>query len=109
MPNSYGARNWLKEKAMHLYEVLRRPLITEKNADLQALGKYAFDVAEGATKPQVKQAVEKAFKVKVTAVNMMNVHSKRKRLGRRIIQTQSWQKAIVTLKPGDKIEFFESV
>ena len=94
---------------MHLYEVLRRPLITEKNAALQALGKYAFDVAEEATKPQVKQAVEKGFKVKVTAVNMMNVHGKNKRLGRRIVQTQSWQKAIVTLKPGDKIEFFESI
>ena len=94
---------------MHLYEVLRRPLITEKNAGLQALGKYAFDVAEDATKHQFKQAVEKPFKVKVTAVNMMNVRGKQKRLGRRIVQTPSWQKAIVTLKPGDKIEFFENV
>ena len=94
---------------MHLYEVLRRPLITEKNAALQAFGKYAFAVAEDATKHQVKQAVEKAFKVKVTAVNMMNVRGKQKRLGKRIVQTQSWQKAIVTLRPGDKIEFFESV
>jgi len=94
---------------VHLYEVLRRPLITEKNAILQSQGKYAFEVAGEANKYQVKQAVERAFKVKVTAVNMMNVRGKQKRLGRRIVQTPSWQKAIVTLKPGDKIEFFENV
>ncbi len=94
---------------MHLYEVLRRPLITEKNADLQALGKYVFEVAGEATKPQVKQAVEKAFKVTVTAVNMMTVTGKTRRIGRRQVQTQSWKKAIVTLKPEDKIEIFEGV
>ncbi len=94
---------------MHLYEVLRRPLVTEKNAALQALGKYAFDVDEVATKPQVKQAVEKAFKVSVTAVNVMMVPGKTRRIGRRAVKTQSWKKAIVTLKPGDKIELFENL
>jgi large subunit ribosomal protein L23 len=84
-------------------------LITEKNAALQAQGKYAFDVAREATKNQVKQAVEKAFKVQVTAVNVMNVAGKTKRLGRREVTTQSWKKAFVTLKPGDKIEFFENL
>ena len=94
---------------MHLYEVLRRPLITEKNATLQAQGKYAFEVTGGASKPQIKQAVEKAFKVKVSAVNVMTVSGKTRRVGRRQVLTRSWKKAIVTLKPGDKIELFEGV
>ena len=94
---------------MHLYAVLRRPLITEKNTILQAQGKYAFEIAREANKPQIKQAVEKAFKVKVLAVNVMTVPAKTRRVGRRQVLTQSWKKAIVTLKPGDKIEFFEGV
>jgi large subunit ribosomal protein L23 len=94
---------------MHLSEVLRRPLITEKNTDLQAQNKYAFEIAEGANKPLVKQAVEKAFKVRVTGVNVVRVPSKTRRVGRRQVQTSPWKKAIVTLQAGDKIEFFEGV
>ncbi len=94
---------------MHLYEVLRRPLITEKGAALQAQNKYAFEIASGANKPQVKQAVEKAFNVKVIAVNVMRVRGKTRRVGRRQVLTPSWKKAIVTLKLGDKIEIFEGV
>ena len=94
---------------MHLYEVLRRPLITEKNTILQAQGKYAFEVAGEANKLQVKQAVETAFKVKVTGVNVMTVPGKTRRIGRRQVLTQSWKKAIVTLQSGDKIELFEGV
>jgi len=94
---------------MHPYEVLRRPVITEKNTELQAQGKYAFEVAREANKPQIKQAVEKAFKVKVTTVNVMIVHAKTRRVGRRQVLTQPWKKAIVTLEPGDKIELFEGV
>ncbi len=94
---------------MHLYQVLRRPLITEKNAALQAQGKYAFEVAGEANKHQIKQAVEKAFKVGVTAVNVMTVPGKERRVGRQLVLTQSWKKAIVTLQPGDKIELFEGV
>ncbi len=94
---------------MHLYEVLRRPLITEKNAALQAENKYVFEVAGEANKHQIKQAVEKAFKVKVTAVNVMTVPGKTRRVGRRQVLTRSWKKAIVTLKPGDKIALFEGV
>ena len=94
---------------MHLYEVLRRPLVSEKSTNLQAQGKYAFEVAREANKHQIKQAVEKAFKVKVTAVNVMTVHSKTRRVGRRQVSTQPWKKAIVTLKSGDKIAFFEGV
>ena len=94
---------------MHLYEVLRRPIITEKNTTLQAQGKYAFEVAEGANKHQIKQAVEKAFKVKVTTVNVTTVSGKTKRVGRQLVLTRPWKKAVVTLRQGDKIEFFEGV
>jgi len=94
---------------MHLYEVLRRPLITEKSTALQAMNKYAFEVADGANKPMVKQAVEKAFKVTVTGVNVVTMRGKTRRMGRREITTNPWKKAVVTLKPGDKIEFFEGV
>ncbi len=94
---------------MHLYQILRRPLITEKYTALQAQGKYAFEVAGEANKPLIKQAVEKAFEVEVTAVNVMMVAGQRRRLGRRQLPAHPWKKAIVTLKPGDKIELFEGV
>lgn len=94
---------------MQLYEVLSRPLITEKGTALQVEGKYTFEVARRANKHQIKQAVEKAFKVKVTAVNVVTVPGKRQRMGRREILTQPSKKAIVTLKLGDKIELFEGV
>ena len=94
---------------MHLYEVLRRPLITEKNAMLQAQGKYVFEIAREANKQQIREAVEKAFKVNVLAVNVMTVPGKTRRVGRQQVLTQSWKKAIVTLKPGDKIGLFEGV
>ena len=76
---------------------------------LQTQNKYAFEVAEEANKNQIKQAVEKAFKVKVTTVNVMTVPGKTKRVGRRMVLTPSRKKAIVTLKQGDKIELFEGV
>ena len=94
---------------MHPSEVLRHPVITEKNTQLQVQGKYAFEVAEKANKPQIKQAVERAFNVKVTAVNVIKVRGKMRVVGRRRVLTQSWKKAIVTLQPGDKIELFEGV
>ena len=94
---------------MHLYEVLRRPLITEKSTDLQTKNKYVFEIADEANKMLVKQAVEKSFKVKVTGVNVVTMPGKTRRVGRRHVQTPPWKKAIVTLKAGDKIEFFEGV
>ena len=95
---------------MHLSEVLRRPLITEKNTAIQApQGKYAFEVAAEANKDMIKQAVEKSFKVDVTGVNVMTVPGRGRMMRGRIVMTPSWKKAIVTLKPGDKIELFEGV
>lgn len=94
---------------MQIFEVLRKPLITEKSARLSETGVYAFEVADKATKPQVKAAVEAAFKVQVTAVNMIRVKGKIKRMGRGYHRTPDWKKALVTLKVGDKIELFEGV
>jgi len=94
---------------MHSYEVLRRPLITEKNTMLVEQNKYAFEVARNANKPQIKDAVEKAFKVKVASVNVMCVPGKMRRAGRQRGMTSPWKKAVVTLEPGHKIELFEGV
>jgi len=94
---------------MHLYEVLRRPLVTEKNAALQAQGKYVFEVAGEANKEQVKQAVQKAFNVTVTQVNVITVPGKGRRARGRWVISPAWKKAVVTLKPGDKIEIVEGV
>jgi large subunit ribosomal protein L23 len=96
-------------KEIQVYDVLRKPLITEKNTDLQAQGKYVFEVAIGANKAQVKQSVEAAFKVTVTGVNIIMVKGKTRRAGKRTMVTSPWKKAIVTLKSGDKIELFEGV
>ena len=94
---------------MHAYEVLRRPIITEKNSMLLAQSKYTFEVARDANKPQIKEAVEKAFKVKVTSVNVICVPGKMRRAGRRRGMTPEWKKAVVTLERGQKIELFEGV
>jgi large subunit ribosomal protein L23 len=94
---------------VQLFEVLRRPLVTEKNTALQAQGKYVFEVDRDANKEQVKQAVEKAFKVTVTAVNIMKVRGQERKVGRRVVVGTPWKKAIVSLKPGDKIQIFEGL
>ncbi len=94
---------------MHILEVLRRPIMTEKTSALQAMSKYTFEVVKGANKQEIKQAVEAAFKVRVVAVNIISVPGKTKRFGRRQVSTPSWKKAVVTLAPGQKIEIFEGV
>ena len=94
---------------MHLYEVVRRPLITEKATVMKEQNRYAFEVAKEANKRQIKDAVEAAFKVNVVKVNVMTVPGKMRRIGRRQVLTRSWKKAVVALEAGQKIEFFEGV
>ena len=94
---------------MQLYEILKRPLITEKSTALQEQGKYAFEVNRGANKYEIKNAVEKAFKVTVMSVNVITVPGETHRVGRNKVFRQPWKKAVVTLKSGDKIQFFEGV
>lgn len=94
---------------MQVYDVLRRPVITEKNTLLSTQNKYVFEVYRDANKPQIKEAVEKAFKVKVKSVNVICVSGKMRRAGRRRGMTSPWKKAVVTLEAGHKIEVFEGV
>ncbi len=97
---------------MNVHDILRRPIITEKNTMIGAQNKYTFEVAPGATKPMIGEAVEKVFKRKVAAVNIVHVRGKLRRVGRqrRPGMTSPWKKAIVTLEPGEqRIEFFEGV
>ena len=94
---------------MHTYDVLRRPLVTEKSTVLAERNKYCFEVARDANKAQIKEAVEKAFKVKVASVNVMTVPGKMRRAGRQRGMTPDWKKALVTVEEGNKIELFEGV
>jgi large subunit ribosomal protein L23 len=94
---------------MHPYQVVKRPLITEKATIMKERSKYAFEVAKAANKQQIKEAIEAAFKVNVVKVTVMSVPGKMRRIGRRQVLTPLWKKAVVTLAPGDKIEFFEGV
>ena len=94
---------------MHVFEVLRRPVITEKNTMLALQKKYTFEVAGQANKAQIKEAVKKAFNVDVVAVNVLTVPGKMRRAGRMRGMTPSWKKAVVTIKEGQKIEIFEGV
>lgn len=97
---------------IRLEGVLRRPLITEKNTELMAIGQYTFEVDPGANKIQIREAVEKTFNVRVKAVNTLNVKPKKKsrmiRRGRGRIegQTPAWKKAYVTLAPGETLDPF---
>ena len=95
---------------MHVYEILRRPVITEK-ATLQAnyQGRYTFEVDGRANKIQIKEAVEKAFDVHVVSVNVARMPGKRRRLGRKEGSAPPWKKAMVTLAKGESIELFEGV
>ncbi len=97
------------DKSLHPYQVILRPLITEKATVLASEGKYAFEVDRRANKNQVRQAVEKAFDVNVVKVNTMNVRGKIRRVGARPNRTRDWKKAIVTLVEGDTIQLFEGV
>ncbi len=90
-------------------DILKRPVVTEKSTSLLQDNKYTFVVDPRANKTEIKQAVEKTFKVKVEKVNTMNVKGKIKRVRRIPGRTPDTKKAIVTLKKGDKIEIFEGM
>jgi large subunit ribosomal protein L23 len=92
------------------YEVVQRPLLTEKGTRLkEEANQYLFRVARTATKIEVKQAVEQLFKVKVAEVRTLRMQGKAKRLGRFAGRRADWKKAIVTLKAGHSIELYEGV
>jgi large subunit ribosomal protein L23 len=96
-----------------MIEILKRPIVTEKMTALQEKGQYAFEVDGSANKISIAKAVEKKFSVTVVKVRTARHKGKTKsqmtRRGRFAGRTSSWKKAIVTLKEGDKIEFFQNV
>ncbi|MDD5088233.1 MAG: 50S ribosomal protein L23 [bacterium] len=95
---------------MHKRSVLRKPLLTEKVAQIQDLrNQYAFVVDSSANKIEIKRAVEQKYSVTVLDVNTMNVRGKVKRLGRFTGKRADWKKAVVTLKAGDSIELAQNV
>lgn len=92
---------------LHPYDVLLRPVITEKTNVLIDENKYAFEVAQGANKIQIRDAIELIFEVTVMKVNTMIMPAKRGRRGRKYYRrTSQWKKAIVTLEDGDTIQLF---
>jgi len=95
---------------MDVYQVLKRPLITEKGTrQKEQANKITFEVDRCANKVMVRNAVESIFKVKVLSVKMMNVKGKERKVGRNMGRRPDWKKAIVRLGPGETIEFFEGV
>ena len=91
-----------------LADVLRRPLVTERTTQLREQNKFVFEVDPGATKGQIREAVQSAFKVDVLDVNTMNVPGKLRRRGAHAGYQTSWKKAIVKLKAGQEIKYAES-
>ena len=85
-------------------KVIQSPLTTEKNVGRQAQHQYTFRVDRGANKIEIKEAVENIFKVKVLRVNTSHVQGKNKRVRFHMGKTSSWKKAVVKLRPQDKIE-----
>jgi large subunit ribosomal protein L23 len=94
---------------VHVYEVLKRPVVTEKTTLQAEEGRYTFEVDRRANKHQVKKAVEKVFGVDVVSVNMVNMPGKRRRYGPHVSKPHRWKKATVKLAEGQSIEFFEGV
>lgn len=91
-------------------DIILRPVITEGSMMGTAEKKYSFKVAKDATKPEIKEAVEKLFGVKVAKVNTMNCKGHLRRYGRFEGYTESWKKAVVTLTEDSKtIEFFDGM
>ena len=100
------------DNTLNPYEIIIRPLVTEKSTALSGANKYIFEVDIRANKPQIKNAVEKAFNVHVTGVNVMVMKGKPaggRNMRRKTTWKSDWKKAVVTLAAEDKIELFEGV
>lgn len=93
---------------MIIYDVIKKPLITEKTTvEKDARNVVAFVVNRDANKIEIKESVEKLFKVEVAAVKTVTVAGKVKRVGKNVGKRPNWKKAYVTLKAGSNIDFFE--
>ncbi len=95
---------------MDIYSVIKKPVVTEKSTIArEEENKYLFEVDRKATKIEIRNAVEKIFKVSVVDVHTINMSGKRKRMGRIIGRRRNWKKAVITLAPGSSIEVHEGV
>lgn len=92
------------------YEIIKKPILTEKSlAQKEQYNTLHFEVDRRANKIEIRKAVERMFRVDVIDVRTINVKGQRKRIGRYWTRTPDWKKAIVTIKPGQRVEFFEGV
>jgi len=92
------------------YKIIHHPIISEKSTDMKGMNnQLVFKVAMDANKVEIKKAIEAIFGVKVLSVRTLRVVGKKKRLGRYMGKRPDWKKAIVKLKEGDSIDFFEGV
>lgn len=95
---------------MTSYEILNRPLITEKSTiQKESTNQLTFEVDRRANKVEIRRAVERVFNVRVVGVQTMQMKGKVKRFGRILGKRRNWKKAIVTLAKGEHVEFFEGV
>jgi large subunit ribosomal protein L23 len=91
-----------------VHDIIISPLVTEKSTiQREGQSQYSFKVNKKANKIEIKRAVERLFKVKVREVRTATIRGKVKRLGRRFGKRPDWKKAVVTVKEGDRIDFFE--
>lgn len=92
------------------YDIIKRPLITEKtNIQKEENNQITFEVDRSANRIEIQRAIEQIFKVKVAKTRTLNVTGKIKRRGRIFGKRKDWKKAVVTLMPGERIDFFEGV
>ncbi|RJP83512.1 MAG: 50S ribosomal protein L23 [Desulfobacteraceae bacterium] len=95
---------------MNRYDIIKRPVNTEKTTtQKEVVNQVTFEVDQRANRIEIGRAVEEVFKVNVAAVNTMHVNGKIKRKGKTLGKRKDWKKAIVTLMPGERIEFFDGV
>lgn len=95
---------------MTAYDIIIKPVVTERSMEAMEMKRYTFKVATSANKSEIKKAVETIFGVKVKQVNTMNITGKKKRMGANVGKRSDWKKAIVTLAEDSKeIEFFEGI
>jgi len=96
--------------ANSIYQVLRRPVVTEKTTELrETAGNYVFEVASDSNKIEIRQAVEKLFNVRVKDVRTLIVRGKFRRTRKGVGRKPNWKKAVVTLHDGEAIELFEGI
>jgi large subunit ribosomal protein L23 len=99
----------VKDKSGSASQVILRPLQTEKITDQMMWGQYTFEVSKDSNKSEIKKAIKAIYDVEPVRINVINMRGKAVRFGRTWSKRKNWKKAIITLKPGDKIEVYEGV